>query len=94
MGLEQFAQLDFARDLQEAFLSPVAVEEFDFIGITEEYDRSLELFRRLFCPDVSFHAIVRNRNPNRQGEFYDLNPELRKKILKLKQSLCGIRSSS
>ena len=85
MSLEQFAQLEFARNLQEALLSPLAVEEFDFIGITEEYDRSLELFRRLFCPDVSFHATVRNRNPNRQGEFYDLDPELRKKIFKLNE---------
>jgi hypothetical protein len=58
MSLEQFAQLDFSRDLQQAFLSPLTVEEFDVIGITVEYDRSLELFRRLFCPDVSFHAIV------------------------------------
>lgn len=39
----------------------------------------------LFCPNVSFHAIVRNRNPNRRGKFYDLDPELRKKILKLNE---------
>ena len=80
MSLEQFAQLDFARDLQEAFLSPLAVEEFDFIGITEEYDRSLELFRRLFCLDTRLDATAQNDNPNRQGKFYDLDPEVRKKI--------------
>ena len=80
MSLEQFAQLDFARDLQEAFLSPLAVEQFDFIGITEEYDRSLELFRRLFCPDTRLDATAQNDNPNRQGKFYDLDPEVRKKI--------------
>ncbi len=80
MSLEQYAQLDFARDLQEAFLSPLTVEEFDFIGITEEYDRSLELFRRLFCPDTRLDATAQNENPNRQGKFYDLDPEVRKKI--------------
>jgi hypothetical protein len=85
MSLEQFAQLEITRNLQEALLSPLAVEQFDFIGITEEYDRSLELFRRLFCPDVCIDATVRNRNPNRQGEFYELDPELRKKILKLNE---------
>jgi hypothetical protein len=85
MSLEQFAQLDYARDLQQAYLFPLAVEEFDFIGITEEYDRSLELFRRLFCPDAQFDATVRNENPNRQGKFYDLDPQLRKKILKLNE---------
>jgi hypothetical protein len=85
ISLDQFAQLDFTRNLQQAFLFPLAVEQFDFIGITEEYDRSLELFRRLFCPDASFDAMVRHRNPNRRGEFYDLDPELRKKILELNE---------
>ena len=80
MSLEQFAQLDFARDLQQAFLSPLTVEEFDFVGITEEYDRSLELFRRLFCPDTRLDAMAQNDNPNRQGKFYDLDPKVRKKI--------------
>jgi len=85
MSLEQFAQLEFARNLQQAFLFPLAVEQFDFIGITEEYDRSLELFRRLFCPHASFDAMVRNRNPNRRGEFYDVDPQLRTKILELNE---------
>jgi hypothetical protein len=86
MSLEQFARLDFASNLQQAFLFPLAVEEFDFIGITEEYDRSLELFRRLFCPDASFVAPVHNLlNPNREGRFYDMDPELRRKILRLNE---------
>jgi len=80
-SLEQFAQLKFVRNLQQAYLIPLGVEQFDFIGITEEYDRSLELFRRLFCPEAQFDATARNENPNRQGKFYDLDPELRKKIL-------------
>jgi hypothetical protein len=85
LSLEQFAESDFARDLQRAFLYPLAVEDFDFIGITEEYDRSLELFRRLFCPGISFRSTMLNRNPDRQGEFYELEPELRKKILNLNE---------
>lgn len=88
-SLEQFAQLDFVRNLQQKYLIPLAVEEFDFIGITEEYDRSLELFRRLFCPEAQFDATVRNENPNRQGKFYDVDPELRKKILQ-----CNERDAS
>jgi hypothetical protein len=84
MTLEQFSR-KLARNNQQAFLSPLAVEEFDFIGITEEYDRSLELFRRLFCPEAQFDATVQNKNPNRQGKFYDLDPQLRKKILQFNE---------
>ena len=90
MDLEQFAQLDFVRDLQRKYLVPLAVEEFGFIGITEEYDRSLELFRRLFCPEMQFDATVRNENPHRQGKFYDLDPELRKKILQCNEGDASI----
>jgi hypothetical protein len=96
MRLDQLAQLDFVRNLQRAYLFPLDVEQFDFIGITEEYDRSLELFRRLFCPATQFDAAVRNENPNRQGKFYDLDPELRKKILQCNEGdasiyLAGVR---
>jgi hypothetical protein len=86
LDLEQFAQLPFARDVQYKHLAPLEVERFDFVGITEEYDRGLELFRRLICPDARFDAVaVCNSNPNRSRKFYDLDPELRKKILKLNE---------
>ena len=40
---------------------------------------ALELFRRLVCPDIQFDTTLRNYNPNRRGNFYDLGPELRRK---------------
>jgi hypothetical protein len=85
MTLEQFAQLDFARDVYSRWFSTLGVERFDFVGMMEEYDRSLELFRRLICPDIQFDARLRNYNPNRQGNFYDVGSELRRKILELNQ---------
>jgi hypothetical protein len=85
MSLEQFARLDFARDVYFRWFSPLGVERFDFVGIMEEYERSLELFRRLICPDIKLGTTLRNYNPNRRGNFYDLGPELRRKILELNQ---------
>ena len=85
MSLEQFTGLDFARDVYFRWFSPSGVERFDFVGIMEEYDRSLELFRRLICPDIQLDTTLRNHNPNRRGNFYDLGPELRRKILELNQ---------
>jgi hypothetical protein len=37
-------------------------------------------FRRLFCLDTRLDATAQNDNPNRQGKFYNLDPEVRKKI--------------
>jgi hypothetical protein len=83
MSLEEFAALDFVRNVYSRWFSPLDVERFDFIGITEEYGRSLELFRRLICPEIKFHAKAKNFNPNRRGNFYWLDRELRSKILEL-----------
>lgn len=85
MTLEDFASIDQTRNVQYLSLAPVGVERFAFVGITEEYERSLELFRRLICPDVSVIPAMQNNNPNRLGNFYDLEPRLRAKILKLNE---------
>ena len=74
----------------------MAVEEFDFVGITEEYNRSLELFRRLFYPEGSLDVTAHHQNPNRKSKFYDIYPDLRKKILELNEQdaytyLTGVR---
>lgn len=85
MTLEEFARWEVARNVQRRFLSPTGVESFAFIGITEEYERSLELFRRLICPDVQTSPTMQNYNPDRPAKFYDLEPGLREKILKLNE---------
>jgi Sulfotransferase family len=83
MTLEEFARLEAIRNVQHRFLSPLGVEGFAFIGITEEYERSLELFRRLIYPDIQFDPMMRNYNPDRPRKFYDLELGVRERILKL-----------
>jgi hypothetical protein len=83
MSLEDFALL--ARNVQHRFLSPAGVERFAFVGITEEYERSLELFHRLICPEINVIPTMQNSNPNRPGNFYDVGAGLREKILKLNE---------
>jgi hypothetical protein len=85
MTLEDFAQLDIARNVQHRFLSPGGVEAFDFIGITEEYERSLELFRRLVAPNLTITAKAQNTNPDRQKGYYQLSPQVRQRILALNE---------
>lgn len=85
MSLEEFARLDVLRNVHHKFLFPITVERFSFVGITEEYGRSLELFRRLVCPDVEVIPTIRNTNPNRLADSYDLEPGLRDRILELNE---------
>jgi hypothetical protein len=89
MTLVDFAHLDIARNVQHRFLSPGGVRNFDFVGITEEYDRSLELFRRLIFPELAIVAKTQNANPARQRRFYDLKPGARERILALNELDCA-----
>jgi len=83
MSLVEFAELEEARNVQHRFLAPVGVKYFDFIGITEEYSRSIALFQKLICPEINITPQLQNRNPNRRHGFYKLEPGIRERILEL-----------
>ena len=85
MSLMEFAEWERARNVQHRFLAPVGVEHCDFIGIAEEYDRSIKLFQKLFCPEADITLEARNKNPERPRAFYKLEAGAREKILQLNE---------
>ena len=85
LSLVEFAELERLHNVQYRFLAPVGVEHCDFIGITEEYDRSIKLFQKLFCPEVDTTLQLQNKNPERPRTFYKLEAGVREKILQLNE---------
>jgi hypothetical protein len=81
MSLVEFAELDAVRNRQYEFLKPVGPDYCDFIGITEDYERSVRLFQKLFCPELVITTQLQNQNPDRQKGFYKLERGVREKIL-------------
>ena len=81
----EFAELERLRNVQSRFLSYGGIERCDFIGITEEYDRSIRLFQKLFCPDTDLAPHKQNKNPDRPTTGYDLEKGVREKILSLNE---------
>ena len=77
LSLEAFAALPEMRDVQARFLGEVPPERLAFVGITERYDESIDLFRRAFYPDLPATAERTNANPERGGDGYDLDPSVR-----------------
>jgi hypothetical protein len=77
LSLEEFAAIPEMRDVHARFLGEVQVDALAFVGITEAYDASLELFRRTFCPERAIAASQHNTNPDRPGATYDLEPGVR-----------------
>lgn len=86
LSLPAFAALPEMRDVHARFLGGVPPERFAFIGLTERFDEGMELFRRLFCPELGFASARRNANPARSGERYELDPAERAALAALNQA--------
>jgi hypothetical protein len=85
LSLVEFAKLDTVRNKQWAHLRPASHRHRVFVGITEEYDRSLRLFQDLLCPDLEAAPQLKNQNPDRPGGLCSLAPGEREQILKFNQ---------
>jgi len=85
MSLEQFAELRPLQNIHVRFLQGIDIERFDFVGLTEQYERSLELFSRRFLGGRRLPTFARNVNPQRSRSRYDIPPRLRGRIAELNQ---------
>jgi hypothetical protein len=85
LTLEAFAALPEMRDVQARFLGAVPVSRLDFVGLTERYDDSLELFRRAFYPELALDTERHNANPERSADGYDLEDETRTALARLNE---------
>lgn len=72
LTLREFAELPEMSDVHERFLGGVPLRELAFVGITERFDESLDLFRRRFCPDLGLSPVQLNANPERAADGYEI----------------------
>ena len=86
LSLPAFAALPEMRDVQTRFIGEVPVTDLAFVGLTERYDDSIELFRCAFYPDMAAQADRQNANPERSGDNYDLPPTTRASIAEMNRA--------
>jgi hypothetical protein len=67
-------------NVQSSFLGRVAVEDFEMVGLTEQYDRSVALFGSIFGKKLPPQLGRINVNPERRGDFYEISPALRRAV--------------
>ena len=77
-----FSQLPEMRNVHARFLGPIQPQQLAFVGVTEEYERSLQLFaRRCGVPlDSVSKTEVHNRNPDKTRARYSLTSQVRSEI--------------
>lgn len=83
LDLLQFAALPGVSDLQSRYLAAHSIDEFTFVGLTEQYDDGLQVFCNMF--DIVMPAKLKTRNVNeqRQGSHYKLASEQRRVLEEL-----------
>ncbi|NCC55844.1 MAG: hypothetical protein EOM11_10280 [Erysipelotrichia bacterium] len=80
LSLEEYIAHPDARNLQAQFLNGKSLKDFHFIGITERYSESIELFNAIFNSHLKSHHFE-NVNEKKE-EQYDVPFALRDAILK------------
>lgn len=74
LSFEQFVRLDRTRNVYEALGLLEYIDDFKFIGLTEQYDRSLALLERTF-PALGSLAIEKaNVSQKKQFSRSDIDP--------------------
>jgi Sulfotransferase family len=82
ISLEEFCSIKHYHNLYAKYLWGVRLDDFDFVGITANYDNSIEVFRRMYRIDSSAGVSVENVNPERKVSTYVVTEGLRDFIYK------------
>lgn len=69
MDIETFSALDAMRDLQSFFLGAIPLSHFDFVGVTEHFEESIERFNATFGTDLH-PAMTVNANRDKPDSGY------------------------
>jgi hypothetical protein len=86
LSLVDYAELDWMRNLATRYLAQKPLETFSFVGISERFEESLEVFGRSFKCSVPVSAPCLNTNPERTTSNYPLPSLVYEHILSLNQA--------
>ena len=82
--LERFLTSNYFANFQSKFLYGCNLDTFDFVGVTEQYDRSLELLGSYVPGFEGLNLVNANVNPLRKSESaYDVPGDMRRAFARL-----------
>jgi hypothetical protein len=72
LGLREFADLDWMKNLATRYLAGKPLSDFAFVGISERFEESMQVFSQ----ELGFRSVEsiprKNVNPDRREEHYCL----------------------
>lgn len=81
MTLEEFIEWEEVANPQSQFVGSVPIEEFSMVGLTEEFDRGIELFNAVLATRMTTPKSM-NVNPNKRVAKADISADLAARIRK------------
>jgi hypothetical protein len=85
MTLLDYLQWDALRNQQSRFLGSLSIEDLAFVGLSEEYAKSLELFRSMFGFDLGPQRFE-NVNGDRNGAEYSIDAAVKAAVKKYRSA--------
>ena len=81
LSLAEFAEIEGMRNVHSRLLKGKTLDDFDFIGITEDYDRGVALFLKLFAPRAAPSPVPAvNQNQNKSVSRYEIDKGVRDEV--------------
>lgn len=79
MTLHDYLHWEAFRNHTSQYLGTIPIDAFTMVGMSEEFPRSLELFKAAFGLDLGRERFV-NVNEERRTSGYDIDDEIRKAV--------------
>jgi len=86
LSAEQAALLPDLHNQQHQFFDGFDTTDFAFVGIVEEFEKSMECFQKLFSLESLPPIPPRNINPQRTRNRYEIPADLRKRLEECNQA--------
>lgn len=81
MTLHDYLRWDAFYDHQTQYLRGISIDDLAMVGLSEEFNKSLNLFNSIFGCDLRAGSFL-NVNPDREGADYKIDSDVRKAVEK------------
>ncbi len=90
ISIEDFCRIKHYQNLYSKYLWGMKLSNFDFIGITENYENSINIFKSIYNIEIHTNLNVINNNPDKCYTKYEIDDELRELIIRYNSKDCDI----
>jgi len=96
LSAAEFAAIPELRNMFSRFLDGQPLSELNWVGLVEEYQKSIDLFYAMYAigRDPNEIKVHLNKNPGRKENEYGLAPAVRKEIERLNQKDISLYSDA